>query len=329
MAWVGQVCYGVSLGDIDGDGDLDAFVANGILPGQPNRVWLNNGSGSFTDSGNSLGNSTSYRVALGDVDGDGGMDAFVTSRFSRPNRVWLNDGSRVFTDSGNSLGGSNSRDVSLGDVDGDGDLDAFVTNYDSPNLVWLNAGSGTFTQSSNSLGGSDSRSVSLGDVDGDGDLDAFVANSVGEPNRVWLNDDDLDLDGVADSIDNCPDDHNPGQENLNGNSEGNVCDDDVDGDGALNIVEDPDDDNDGVLDVDETGGDADNPDAFNPDRDGDGIIDGLDPDPDTASNSATCENLDGPLATVSFTQQIGAATDVTCASTRINRDTLSKRRGAT
>lgn len=50
------------------------------------------------------------------------------------------------------------------------------------------------------------------------------------------------------------------------------------------------------------------------DVDGDGIIDGLDPDPGTASNSATCENLAGPLDTVSLTQQI--ATDVTCAATQ-------------
>ena len=45
---------GVSLGDLDGDGDLDAFVANegSNLPDpdeHPNRVWLNDGSGNFTD----------------------------------------------------------------------------------------------------------------------------------------------------------------------------------------------------------------------------------------------------------------------------------------
>jgi len=38
----------VTLGDLDGDGDLDAWVAN---LSQANRVWLNDGSGTFTDSG--------------------------------------------------------------------------------------------------------------------------------------------------------------------------------------------------------------------------------------------------------------------------------------
>jgi len=140
-----------------------------------------------------------------------------------------------------------------------------------------------------------------------------VAN-FGQPHRVWLNAPNSDTDGIADVNDNCPSVNNAGQENLDGDGLGNVCDGDVDGDMSLND-DDPDDDNDGVLDINEPDGPMDNPDAFNPDRDGDGIIDGLDPDPGTASNSATCENLNGPLATVSFTQQIGAAADVTCAAT--------------
>ena len=172
----------VTLGDVDGDGDLDAFVAN---YNQANRVWLNDGSGTFTDSSQSLGSSESASVTLGDVDGDGDLDAFVANA-GQANRVWLNDGSGTFTDSSQSLGNSKSRSVTLGDVDGDGDFDAFVANSQA-NRVWLNDGSGTFTDSSQSLGSSNSTSVTLGDVDGDGDLDAFVAN-IGQANRVWLND---------------------------------------------------------------------------------------------------------------------------------------------
>ena len=175
--------YGVTLGDLDGDGDLDAFVANFD---QGNRVWLNDGSGNFTDSGQGLGNYGSFDVSLGDVDGDGDLDAFVANR-SQGNRVWLNDSSGNFTDSGQGLGDHDSLGVTLGDVDGDGDLDAFVAIFvGEGNRVWLNDGNGNFTDSGQALGNHYSFSVSLGDVDDDGDLDAFVANS-NQGNRVWLN----------------------------------------------------------------------------------------------------------------------------------------------
>jgi len=119
---------------IDGDGDLDAVVAN---DNQANRVWLNNGSGTFSASGNDLGDSVSLGVSLGDVDGDGDLDA-VVANYNQVNRVWLNDGSGTFSASGNSLGSSLSRFLSLGDVDGDGDLDIFVANQSEPNRVWFN-----------------------------------------------------------------------------------------------------------------------------------------------------------------------------------------------
>ena len=172
----------VSLGDVDGDGDLDAFVANN----GGNRVWRNDGSGNFTDSGQDLGNQVSSLASLDDVDGDGDLDAFVAN--NNGNRVWLNDGSGNFTDSGQNLGSQISRGVSLGDLDGDGDLDAFVADFAAGNRVWLGDGSGNFTDSGQSLGDHYSNGASLGDVDGDGDLDAFVAN-YGQGNRVWLNQD--------------------------------------------------------------------------------------------------------------------------------------------
>ncbi len=169
----------VAVGDLDGDGDLDAFVANRNVG---NRVWLND-RGVFTDSGQRLGDHASFGVALGDLDGDGDLDALVAN-LGQANRVWVNDGGS-FTDSGQNLGGQNSLDVALGDLDGDGDLDAFVANVLQGNRVWTNEG-GVFS-SGQVLGSSSSNAVSLGDVDADGDLDAFVANSY-QANRVWLND---------------------------------------------------------------------------------------------------------------------------------------------
>ncbi len=196
--------WDVSLGDLDGDGDLDAFVANSeVTAGQPDEVWLNDGDGIFIDSGQRLGNSLSRAVALGDLDGDGDLDAFIANGITErgqaeADRVWLNDGHGVFSSSGQSLGSAAGLDVALGDLDGDGDLDAFVANGDpqrvrnEANEVWLNNGHGVFSSSGQSLGETISQAVTLGDLDADGDLDAFIANGGpevldGQPDEVWLN----------------------------------------------------------------------------------------------------------------------------------------------
>lgn len=170
---------GVALGDLNGDGRLDAFVANGD---SPNKVWMNWSNDLFTTTAQLFPTELSYDVELGDLDTDGDLDAFVTN--DGANSVWLNNGGAHFT-SGQSLGTSLSRRVALGDLDGDGDLDAFVAE-EGPNTVWLNDGSGTFSDSAQSLGDDTSYDVALGDLDGDGDLDAVVANQ--GPNAVWRND---------------------------------------------------------------------------------------------------------------------------------------------
>ena len=189
----------VALGDLDGDGDLDVFL--GSSSGQSNEVWLNEGGdqwgtmGEFVNSGQSLGSADTYAVALGDLDGDGDLDAYVGNGNGEPDEVWRNDGLGTFTDSGQSLGGRATWAVALGDVDADGDLDAFVGNVRygdisaRGNRVWLNNGAATFTNSGQNLGDADSLSVALGDVDGDGDLDAFVGNSNGlyQTNKLYLN----------------------------------------------------------------------------------------------------------------------------------------------
>jgi hypothetical protein len=162
--------WGVEIGDLDSDGDLDIFVANYGA----NRAYLNDGSGTFSDSGQALGSNTSRNVALGDVDGDGDVDAVVSNTAGQANRVWTNDGNGVFAES--TFGGNSSTDVVLGDLDGDGDLDAFVSNSGSPNAVYRNDGSGGFSQAGTVGTANPSRGVALGDLDNDGDLDAIVSN---------------------------------------------------------------------------------------------------------------------------------------------------------
>jgi hypothetical protein len=130
-----QRSYAVALGDLDGDGDPDAFVGNL----GPDEVWLNDGRGGFSDSGQTLDDSLTRFVYLVDLDGDNDLDAFAGD--SSRGQIWLNDGRGVFADSGQVIRHGNLHSVAVGDVDGDGDVDIVAGKIDGAR-VWFNDGSG-------------------------------------------------------------------------------------------------------------------------------------------------------------------------------------------
>lgn len=180
----------VALGDLDRDGDLDGFIANSThmdeegepVAFDPNEVWVNDGRGAFTDSGQRLGKQRSYAVAVGDLDGDGDLDAMVGNR--GPDEVWWNDGQGQFSAGDLAFGNELTRFIYLNDMDGDGDLDAFQGS-DKQGRIWLNDGRGNFRDSKQRLRYSSRHAVAAGDVDGDGAIDIVAAKLDGA--TVWFN----------------------------------------------------------------------------------------------------------------------------------------------
>jgi hypothetical protein len=126
---------------------------------------------------------------MGDVNGDGYLDIYVSNFSGEKNNLWINDGFGNF--SANDISGDSSRSSSatMGDVDGDGDLDIYVTNIlDEQNNLWINDGSGNFTSNNITGDNGNSSGATMGDVDGDGDLDIYVANVNNQQNKLWIND---------------------------------------------------------------------------------------------------------------------------------------------
>jgi len=183
--------FQVALGDLDGDGDLDAVFANQGI--HDSRVLLNDGMGLFEYTDQRL-TGQGHGVGVGDLDGDGDLDLFITcahfSNRGRPSRVYFNDGTGTFTESAQDLGDTDISGnlVQLVDIDVDGDLDAFVAYLTVPGRefishVYLNDGLGVFTLSDDEL----PFGTLFEDLDLDGDSDAFVKTS-GEGYRVLTND---------------------------------------------------------------------------------------------------------------------------------------------
>lgn len=188
------ITFHIALGDLDGDGDLDAFESNGDIPAnnyqEPNRVWINQGDGTFVNSGQNLGNALSHRTALGDLDGDGDLDAFTANVRPSASRIYFNNGNGNFIDSNQNLPNSQSHQIVLGDLDGDGDLDAVECIVGNNSKIWLNNGSGFFTilGQTFSNGGNGNYDAGIGDLDGDGDLDIFLTPSTTAASQeVWIN----------------------------------------------------------------------------------------------------------------------------------------------
>jgi hypothetical protein len=215
---------GVAVFDYNNDGLLDIFFTNGAAipsleksdPSYYNRLFRNNGDGTFTDvteSAGLKGKGYSMGVAAGDYDNDGFVDLYVTG--VNYNQLFHNNGDGTFTDVTAKAGVSGiipesgkAWSITAGwfDYNNDGLLDLFVVNYldydihtaalcnqdgvpaycspngfqGTHNILYRNNGDGTFTdvsaQSHISQYIGKGMGVAFADYDDDGFTDIFVSN---------------------------------------------------------------------------------------------------------------------------------------------------------
>jgi hypothetical protein len=201
---------GVAVGDYDGDGKPDVFVANDSVP---NFLFHNEGGGRFSEVGLPAGVAVARdgkpRAGMGtefaDFDGDGSLDLIVTNHEFETTSLFRNDGRGAFVDVTLDAGISSPTlpfvgfGVAFLDVDNDADLDVSIVNghvidntamfragstHAQRKLLFQNTNGRRFAEVSRQSGPGFSRddvgrTLLTGDIDNDGDLDIVVTNNGG------------------------------------------------------------------------------------------------------------------------------------------------------
>jgi hypothetical protein len=218
--------------DVDGDDDLDLFVA---FRDRPNALYRND-RGVFTDIATEVGLADARRsvgAVWADLDADGDLDLIIGNMDGDANAVFRNDGGR-FTDVaelwGLAWGGRPPRDPALGtvrpcvaDVDGDGRFDVVTANYGPPGLFLARAGR-MWEDASGAWGiAVDGRhdTCTLADIDHDGRLDLYVNGTVTQgrnwPDHLYVQRDGRFAPVLPDAVAAIPADHGALWADLDGN----------------------------------------------------------------------------------------------------------------
>lgn len=150
--------FGSTMIDIDGDGDLDIYVTK--YNQEPNKLFVNDGKGVFTEKAKEFGLATignGIQSTFFDYDLDGDLDVLIVNNgLSRPGfkhegvtpMLMRNNGNNTFTDI-TSSSGINHKGFGLSataaDINNDGWPDFYIANdFEEKDYLYINKKDGTF-----------------------------------------------------------------------------------------------------------------------------------------------------------------------------------------
>ncbi len=170
-------------GDIDGDGDKDLLMT-GQSPVRVTKLYINNGTGNFTETPTIFPNASSTVAVLKDLDNDSDLDLFLSGISNVGvifTNIYRNNGTGVFTQVANTalpifVGGG----AAIEDVDNDGDQDIIISAQTSTNSfvadVYLNNGNAVFSaQGSTAFTAVKFSALAFIDIENDGDKDVIIS----------------------------------------------------------------------------------------------------------------------------------------------------------
>ncbi|MCP3904508.1 MAG: VCBS repeat-containing protein [Planctomycetes bacterium] len=179
--------YGLRLGDLNGDGDLDLLMLDNTELFTLD-VRLNLGDGTFGPRTSYACGGTPRTFDLGDLDGDGDIDVAVTRADTFA--TLRNNGDGTFAPLETIPSVTNLWPITIADIDGDGDEDVIACRLQTSATlaVFMNDGTASFTLLTEYPVQNAPFDVITADLEGDGDRDVIVSNGFGTSLPVFRND---------------------------------------------------------------------------------------------------------------------------------------------